>query len=194
MIKKYFVYCHIRQDTNEVFYIGKGSCRRINEKRGRSKHWQNIVNKAGGFVSRVIAKCEREVDALEFEKKIISKLKDQGVKLCNVTNGGEGVSGYKHTPEMKEYLRLKAFGNKSRTGQKASDAEKRNISLSLTGKKHSDQWRFNIGKAVKCITNGVTYPTQTEAAKALNLLSSGVSMCCRGKLNHTGGYQFQYTS
>lgn len=186
------MYCHIRLDINEVFYIGKGAPRRVNEKRGRSAYWNNIVNKAGGFVSSVIAKCYCEKDALEFEKKIIAKLREQGTKLCNITNGGEGVSGYKHTPEMKEHIRLKALGNKSRTGLRASDTEKRNISLALTGKKHSDKWRFNIGKAVKCLTNGITYPTQTEAAKALNLISSGISMCCKGKLSQTGGYKFEY--
>lgn len=186
------VYCHIRNDTNEVFYIGKGNKFRINSSRGRSGYWNNIVNKAGGFKSNIIAANLSDIDALNFESILIKAMKNQGFKLCNILDKTGNVSGYKHSEEMKQYLRSRAMGNKSKTGQKATPEQIEKIRQSQLGKKHSDQRRFNIGKAVYCITNGKTYPTQTEACKELGLLSSGVSMCCRGKMKHTGGYQFQY--
>ena len=84
------------------------------------------------------------------------------------------------------------MGNKSRTGQKHSPEAIEKARQFHLGKKRPDQWRFNIGKAVYCITNGITYPTQTEACKTLGLLSSGVSMCCKGLIKQTGGYQFKF--
>ena len=52
----YFLYRHIRPDTNQVFYIGTGKKReramstleRATSKRNRNKYWANIVNKNNG--------------------------------------------------------------------------------------------------------------------------------------------------
>ena len=40
----YYVYVHRRNDTNEVFYVGKGKNRRAYSKTGRNQHWCNIAN------------------------------------------------------------------------------------------------------------------------------------------------------
>jgi hypothetical protein len=187
-----FVYCHIRNDTNEVFYIGKGNKRRVSSTRGRSGYWNNVVKKAGGFKSSIVAANLSDVEALNFESVLIKAMKDKGARLCNIIDRTGNVSGYKHTPEMREYIRQKSIGNKSRTGQKQSPEAIEKARQAHLGQKRPDQWRFNIGKSVYCITNGVTYPTQTEACKTLGLLSSGVSMCCKNKIKQTGGYQFEY--
>jgi len=55
----FYVYQHRRNDTDEVFYVGKGSGKRINcGKKGgtksRSQFWQNVVKKAGGFKAEKI--------------------------------------------------------------------------------------------------------------------------------------------
>jgi len=49
----YYVYAHIRNDTDSVFYIGKGRGNRAYSKR-RNKHWSNIVNKCGGYKARIL--------------------------------------------------------------------------------------------------------------------------------------------
>jgi hypothetical protein len=190
----HYVYCHIRPDTEQIFYIGKGTSRRINSAVGRSSYWQNIVNKAKGFKSVVLAKCNEEKIALNYEKTLIKKLREEGVKLCNITDGGEGVSGYKHTLKAKEIIGIKSIGNKSRTGQHLSDSQKQKMSLALTGRKHTTETKFKIGKKVYCITNDKVYPTQTEACKELGLISSGVSMCCKGKISQTHGYKFRFAT
>jgi hypothetical protein len=190
----HYVYCHIRPDTEQIFYIGKGTSRRINSAIGRSSYWNNIVNKAKGFRSIVVATCAEESVALNYEKTLIKKLREDGLNLCNITDGGEGVSGYKHSLKAKETIGKKSIGNKSRTGQHLSDIQKQRMSFALTGRKHTTETKFKIGKKVYCITNNKVYPTQTEACKDLGLLSSGVSMCCRGKLSHTKGHQFRFAT
>jgi hypothetical protein len=188
----YLVYTHTRPDTNEIFYVGKGTGSRANSSIGRNRYWNNIVNKAGEFKTDILAHNLTEKEALNFEALIIAKLKEQIVKLCNLTNGGEGISGYKHTEEMKEYIRTKAIGNKSHTGKKLSEQHKSNIAKSRIGYKHTEQTKKSIGKAVYCRTNGKTYNTLSSAALELNLIVSGISMCCKKALKQTGGYQFEY--
>lgn len=43
----FYVYRHIRRDTGEVFYIGKGFKNRAYSFLNRNPYWHNIVNKCG---------------------------------------------------------------------------------------------------------------------------------------------------
>ena len=92
----FYVYAHLRNDTNQIFYIGKGKKSRATSKRGRNPHWNNIVNKAGGFTSKLIAIKLSEQEAFLLEKKLIKQYRDFGFLLANVTDGGDGVSGEKN--------------------------------------------------------------------------------------------------
>lgn len=47
-------------------------------------------------------------------------------------------------------------------------------------------------KSVFCITNGITYPTVSEAGKSLNLWRQKIGKVCMGKIKSTGGYKFKY--
>lgn len=98
----FYVYEHIRKDTNTVFYVGKGRRYRAWDIHGRSKHWKNIVNKAKGFEVKIIAEALDEKTALNIEIERIAHLKNSGFKLSNKTIGGEGASGYKWTVKDKQ--------------------------------------------------------------------------------------------
>lgn len=91
----YYVYTHVRLDTNTIFYIGKGKIcnkqtykgkyRRAYNKKGRNKFWKNITN----FIEyKVIIKREfiSEKAALLYEEYLISKyrLRKNGGSLTNV--------------------------------------------------------------------------------------------------------------
>ena len=41
----FIVYIHIRPDTNEPFYVGKGIPGREDKLSGRNKFWKNVVYK-----------------------------------------------------------------------------------------------------------------------------------------------------
>ena len=43
-----YVYVHLRLKSGVPFYVGKGSGKRIDDKKQRNKHWTNIVCKDGG--------------------------------------------------------------------------------------------------------------------------------------------------
>lgn len=86
----FYVYEHIRNDTNAVFYVGKGKDYRANARTDRNIHWQRVVNKAGGFSINFVAKDMDEELAYLCEQERIDQLKRLGAKLVNLTVGGEG--------------------------------------------------------------------------------------------------------
>lgn len=109
---KYYVYIHYKKDTNEPFYVGKGINKRMNSKQNRNNHWHNIVNKHG-FYSEIIFEFDTEKEALNREISLIASMKQSNIKLCNVTKGGEGTSGWvglvgSNNPMANSETRLKA--------------------------------------------------------------------------------------
>lgn len=111
----FYLYEHIRPDTGMIFYVGKGSGKRIhcgkNGGSNRGKHWKHIVAKAGGFTARKIVENIDEELAFLAEEERIDQLKRLGHKLANKTNGGcGGIKGYRHTEESKKKISLNLKG------------------------------------------------------------------------------------
>jgi hypothetical protein len=183
----YYVYQHIRLDTNAVFYVGKGSGERLKSKAHRNKHWHNVVNKAG-YSQHIVFECEDEELAFFVEEEMIATLKDRGFKLTNQTNGGKGgISGYSHTEESRKKISQKLKGklsgeNHPRYGLKGADNP-------MYGRKQSAKARKGMSKnccmkrpevrakisgarsqkavAVEC--KGVVYLTLIDLANAENV-------------------------
>lgn len=79
--KIFYVYQHLRADTGEVFYVGKGKGKRLTS-RGRNEYWKRIVEKHG-LIVEVIAEKLTETDAFELEVSTIRRHKEAGLKLAN---------------------------------------------------------------------------------------------------------------
>jgi hypothetical protein len=101
----FYTYAHLKPD-NSVFYIGKGRGRRAWAKDNRNPHWRHIVAKHGEHKVEVLAQWPTEQEAFEHEKFLIWCFRDMGFSMANVTDGGEGPSGYRHTAETKAKLSL----------------------------------------------------------------------------------------
>lgn len=97
--KRFYVYLHRRGDTNEVFYVGKGSGNRAYDTNSRSTWWTRIYNKCGRSVEFVEIGITED-DAFDLEVETIRFYRECGHPLCNLTDGGEGTSGYKPPPEV----------------------------------------------------------------------------------------------
>ncbi len=200
---KHLVYCHTRNDTNEIFYVGKGTPTRSRTSGSRNKYWKHVVTKAGGFKVHIIAANLFEQEALNFEILLIKKLREQNVKLTNITAGGEGTSGIKLSEEHKQKLRKAHLGKKlspehiakcvaSKLGKKYTAEQKQNISNSLKGRKLSTSHKAKLSKQIVCLTNNKEYPSVTAAAKELGLETTNISKCCKGVFKQTKGYTFKY--
>lgn len=81
-----------------------------------------------------------EKEAFKKEIEYIKLFKSCGAKLTNATIGGEGITGYKLTPEHKEKLRIAHTGlSNNRKGIKLSEETKAKISRTLTGRTISQE-------------------------------------------------------
>lgn len=74
---KYYIYQHIRLDTNEIFYIGKGTKKlkgnvyhRAYTRSSRNEHWLNIVNKTS-YKVEILEEFETEEQCLLKETELI---------------------------------------------------------------------------------------------------------------------------
>jgi len=100
----FYVYIHRRNDNNEVFYVGKGKDKRSHSKAGRNQYWLNIVNKHG-YSIEIVEKELSEDEAFDLEVELIKFYRENGHKLTNLTDGGEGTSGYKLTRKERARIR-----------------------------------------------------------------------------------------
>jgi len=137
----YYTYIHRKEDTNEIFYVGKGMCKRnrANSHFNRNKHWENTVKKHGLRVE-IVASWKNESDAFLHEKFLISCFLDMGLKLTNQTSGGDGASGYKHTEQYKKWkseLLKEEYKDPVKRAKKA-DAQKRRFQSVQERKRHSE--------------------------------------------------------
>jgi hypothetical protein len=94
-------YAHTKPDGT-IFYIGKGSHTRAHSKKSRNKHWNNIVNKYGSFGVDILANWNTEKEAFDHEILLISCFRDMGYTLANISEGGLGSKGFKHTEDYKK--------------------------------------------------------------------------------------------
>lgn len=90
----FYTYAHYRADQpgRGPFYIGKGKRQRAwkTTGKGRSQHWQRIVAKHGLHVE-IMATWHDEEDAYEHERQLIAAMRDIGIQIINLTDGGDGM-------------------------------------------------------------------------------------------------------
>lgn len=122
MCREYYVYEYVRLDTNEPFYIGKGKGSRWKGRNhNRSKHFRNIVNNIPVACVILHDNLTNE-EALEYECWYIWQMRDvEGYDLINLTDGGEGVAGYKFTEEeLKHHSKINKGENNPMFGKVGS--------------------------------------------------------------------------
>lgn len=99
----FYIYLHTRQSDGRVFYVGKGRGSRYRSKAGRNRHWRNVATKHG-LEAEILFDGLSEDEAFEEERNVISELRYFGEPLTNLTDGGEGASGYSHTRDAKQRI------------------------------------------------------------------------------------------
>lgn len=153
---KSYVYRHRRLDTNEIFYVGKGTKSKSKSfysyktefnrafiKNNRSKWWQNITKKTE-YVVEILFDNLSESEASELEIFLISEYKRIdccGGILVNMTDGGDGLSGYKFTAEQKNKM------SESQKGKIVTEETKNKISKSSKGKTLTEKHKENLSKS-----------------------------------------------
>jgi hypothetical protein len=208
MENKFYVYILYNSITNEPFYVGKGIGNRVNIHFINSKNPKTHLHRRIAKLTQENIRveqifCENEYEALGKEVYLISKFGRQDLNLgplLNLTNGGEGIYGYKHTKEAREKIseanrnssietrqkisnalkgRKRIFSEqhkhniaKSRIGQKNSEESKKSLSAKMKGRKFTDQQRKNMSEARKGIKFSEEHKQNiSKARKRLNTLA-----------------------
>lgn len=152
-MNNFYVYRHIRLDTDTPFYVGKGNRRRAWCKR-RNKYWINIVNLVG-YKIEIVESNLSEDQAFSKEIELIKYYKDLGQCEANMSIGGEGSSGVVRTQEWKDRVSKgvsKYLTGRSRPelkGRKHSPERCAAISAGQIGWKHSEESRAKMRVAAK---------------------------------------------
>ena len=138
-MNKYYVYAHLNPINKDIFYIGIGFGNRAwNKWAGRSKFWDNYVNKHGFEVDIIEQNITRK-QAEKIEQRLIADLGrrqlDEGGVLVNRSLGGESSVGYKHTDEFKKKLSEDRKGKCTRKERNLTVETKQKISDKLKGRK-----------------------------------------------------------
>lgn len=138
----FYVYAWLRP-CGAPFYIGKGRGRRSYDRR-RNNLFDKIVRKIereGGkpIVTR-ISDGLAEDEAFELERVLIRRYgrRDNGTGiLANLTDGGDGVSGWIPSVETRAKISAANKGKSKNIGFKHSLESRAKMSESRTGRKHS---------------------------------------------------------
>lgn len=133
----FYVYEHWRPDKNECFLVGKGHGDRAYSFRKRNPWHQKVVaflRKSGLEPEvRIVFAGMVEREALDLEIAWIAFWRAQGVTLCNVTDGGEGVTGYVPTAETR--AKISASVSKVLIGRPCSPETRERIAAAQRGAK-----------------------------------------------------------
>lgn len=149
----YLIY-EVVNPVNDKRYIGKTG----NLKQRKAQH-SKIAGYGGGFVFgrairkygfetfqwNILSRHKVEADAMDAEIAAIKQRREVGIILYNMTDGGDGTSGYQPTPEQNAANSARQFGRKAtdetrkrmreaRAGYRHSEATKKKISTSHMGK------------------------------------------------------------
>ena len=204
----YKVYVHINKTNGKRYYgITKQEPKKRwqnGKKYGNNDHFTNAINYYGwdNFDHIVIARGLTEEEAKWLEIELIREFdttnRDKGY---NITKGGEGTNGYKHTEETRKNIGKIHKGKtlSEETRKKLSEAMKGKNSP-MKGKTHTEETRKNISEAMKgkgttrvyCIELNLYFDTVTEASEYVGCSVQNISKVL-GKSNKTAkGYHWLY--
>jgi hypothetical protein len=134
--KVYHVYVYFRP-TGIPCYVGKGYGDRwkTHLRRTHNLHLSRIIAKAGRDIPVVVVRDDlTNEQACEIEMALIKAIgRGKSGPLVNLTDGGEGMSGYIHSESAKEKIRA------SNTGRTLTPEQRAKVSAARSGSKSSPE-------------------------------------------------------
>jgi hypothetical protein len=151
----FYVYVIFRPDDGTPCYVGKGRGDRYRRKRRNNHRLQRLFEKYAGDLPVIIVRSALpEKVAFEIERAFIAAIgRGRRGPLVNMTDGGEGPSGMRHTEASRKKIAaghtperraLAAEAGRSTRGRKHSDEARLKMSISRTGMKHPPEFGIAI--------------------------------------------------
>jgi hypothetical protein len=160
MRQDFYVYEHRRKDTGAVFYVGKGCKQRAKSFLNRGRYWSNVAKAAGGVeITYPVFGVDEEM-ALLAEMELIDAYRRRGIRITNITDGGEGTSGWVPSEETRRKIGEANKGRPKLCGEQHG----------MYGKKHSEESLVKMRESQKGLRAGERHPmfgkTHTNETKA----------------------------
>lgn len=220
-----------RNRTNGKAYVGK--TKRSLEQRTK-EHLQAARSGSDMLFSRALRKhgpasfewmvlveleqgeaTEAQADAClnMYERRMIALYEAHGPKGYNLTDGGDGVSGWSPTAEHRQKIREAHLGEKNHNfgkdwGRKGpwSEETKQKMSEAATGRTHSSETKAKITEALRqrvrktrsVIQYGMdgsqiaVHASAKIAAEMVNCHKDRIGDCCRGSRESHAGFGWRY--
>lgn len=204
---KFSVYITTNIESGK-FYIGKHNFKGSNDYYKGSGVWVKKCKIANiPLQTDIVAICETEQQAFDFERVLVRACKNQYPTLCmNFSDGGVGYSpeerakmpsymlGKKHKESTKQ--KIAEWGKKNKAGEKHH----------MYGKNHTDETRKKMsethrkighlrGKKVKCLETGDVFLSLADAGRFVNGnpdSRNNIRRCCDGLVDKIYGYSWSY--
>lgn len=166
----FYVYEWFIVETEEIFYVGKGCRDRYKSKSHRNRLFDEFI-KRFNCSSRIIKYFESEDSAFAYEKERISKLKEQGLCVCNLDGGGTGGVNFVWTDEMRQY--------KSRYNPMKAKNQRERMSEKNPMKNPDVAKKNGKAKGRPVIINGITYSGLKVAAAEIGVCEFSILTWCK---------------
>lgn len=185
-MKRYYVYEHIRIDTNTVFYVGYSTIattgliyarayRTVYNSRSKNGIWEQYVLNIA-YTVRIVGEFSSKEEALKEEIRLIQLYGrlDLGTgPLVNQNDGGQGMLN--PSIELKKVI----IQNKSKSYNKTT------IKQGQLPYSHITHKYDRYGAYIE------SYNSISTAAESNNLLASDISLAMKGKRYLIGGFQWR---
>lgn len=140
-MREFYVYMYVIDETNEVFYIGKGKGNRAYT--GKRNKFCEDMKSTHNWSVVFIKENLSEDEAFQLEIKLIEEYKKQFNRITNQTLGGDGISGYQMSEEVKGKI-----SNSSKAKWKDKEFVKRQMWHRQNGVYKSAEFRNKISMVV----------------------------------------------
>lgn len=211
-----YIYAHKSKDNGQIFYIGRGTGKRLAVTGNRTAEWRSAARRAG-YIAEILEDDIPEPESWEREIYHIRVARDAGHPLINVSLGGKGVNVPKRwwgaamsaalkgmkRPRGEDSKTFKPFATKAqlvkdyKTMSSIEIAAKYGVTAATVCNRLT---AFGIAvrrpgrerTPVRCTTTGKTYDSLMDAAKQCGVFTENIRKVLNGKYRHTGGLHFEF--
>ena len=207
-MKTYSIYTLNHPITNEIRYVGQ-TCQKLNDRLKKHKNpkyntksyklnWVKSLLKEGLEPIIILINCNlSKVEADELERHYIKIYKENGVRLTNMTDGGEGTFGFKHSDKTKKLLSdIRKINNTQENKDKISIAlkekrkdlsEKDKLNEILIQPKRKTIYQYDLeNNLIK------TFNSLREIERELGYFRANISPCLKGDFKQAYGFIWKY--
>lgn len=206
-MRKYKIYHLIDPRTNEIRYVGQTVQTLENrlKKHLRSKdkshrvNWiKSITNEGLEPIIELICETNTLDKCNELEQFYIKKYRDEGLKLTNMTDGGDGSIGFTHSEESKKKMRKVAnkrmsnpdvINNLKEKGleqwENYSEEYKLQNKLNQKGRRNILQYDMDNNLIREFIS-------LREIERELGFFRANITPCLKGEFKQAYGYIWKY--